>query len=214
MSKSLRNVVEPNMLIDKYGVDAIRYFLLREVPFGLDGDFSHTALVHRINSDLANDLGNLVSRSTAMLGKYFHGALPAPGANEAVDEAFIQRFPAAIADVDELMNELAFNKALQAIWELVGAANKYIDETAPWALAKDESLRPRLATVMYNLLEGTRLIALLVAPFMPETGVSILATLGIPRQELQLDGNDSWGKLQPGAQVAKAAPLFPRIETE
>ncbi len=214
MSKSLRNVVEPNMLIDKYGVDAIRYFLLREVPFGLDGDFSHAALVHRINSDLANDLGNLVSRSTAMLGKYFGGTLPAPSTLDAVDEAFVQRFPAAIAKVDELMEELAFNKALQAIWELVGAANKYIDETAPWALAKEESLRPRLATVMYNLLEGTRIIALLVAPFMPETGASILKTLGIPVQELQLDGNDRWGQLPPGTQVAKAAPLFPRIETE
>ena len=214
MSKSLRNVVEPNMLIDKYGVDAIRYFLLREVPFGLDGDFSHAALVHRINSDLANDLGNLVSRSTAMLGKYFGGTLPAAAANEALDETFIQRFPAAIAKVDELMDELAFNKALQAIWELVGAANKYIDETAPWALAKEESLRPRLATVMYNLLEGARIIALLVAPFMPETGASILQTLGVPTKELQLDGNDRWGQLPPGIQVAKAAPLFPRIETE
>ncbi len=112
------------------------------------------------------------------------------------------------------MNELAFNKALQAIWELVGAANKYIDETAPWALAKEESLRPRLATVMYNLLEGTRLIALLAAPFLPETGASILKTLGIPVKELQLDGNDRWGLLPPGTQVAKAAPLFPRIETE
>ncbi len=214
MSKSLRNVVEPNMLIDKYGVDAIRYFLLREVPFGLDGDFSHAALVNRINSDLANDLGNLVSRSTAMLGKYFGGTLPAPATDDAVDDAFIRRFPAAITAVDELMNELAFNKALQAIWELVGAANKYIDETAPWALAKEESLRPRLATVMYNLLEGTRIIALLVAPFMPETGASILATLGIPRQELRLDGNDAWGQLVPGTQVAKAAPLFLRIVTE
>jgi methionyl-tRNA synthetase len=214
MSKSLRNVVEPNMLIDKYGVDAIRYFLLREVPFGLDGDFSHTALVHRVNSDLANDLGNLVSRSTAMLSKYFDGILPPAGPSEAVDETFQARFITIIATVDGMMNELSLHKALQAIWELVSASNKYIDETAPWSLAKDENLRPRLGTVMYNLLEGTRLIALLVAPFMPATGTSILATLGLDPADIALDGNDTWGLLQPGTTVAKATPLFPRIETE
>ena len=114
MSKSLQNVVEPNMLIDKYGVDAVRYFLLREVPFGLDGDFSHTALIHRINSDLANDLGNLLSRSTAMLGKYFGAVLPAPGALTDVDRAYVARFPAAVKNLDEQMDDLAFSKALQA----------------------------------------------------------------------------------------------------
>jgi methionyl-tRNA synthetase len=214
MSKSLANVVEPNMLVDKYGVDAIRYFLLREVPFGLDGDFSHSALVHRINSDLANDLGNLVSRSTAMLSKYFDGTLPAPVGTTEVDAAFIARFPAAVRAIEVHMDELAFNKALQAIWELVGAANKYIDETAPWALAKDAEKRERLGTVMFNLIEAVRLIALLVAPYMPETAGKIMDTLGNDPSDLSLEGKDGWGGLQPGAKVAKAEPLFPRIEAE
>jgi methionyl-tRNA synthetase len=197
------------MLVDKYGVDAIRYFLLREVPFGLDGDFSHSALVHLINSDLANDLGNLVSRSTAMLSKYFGGTLPATGPAADLDRVLQQRFVAVFPLVDAQMNELAFNKALQSIWELVGAANKYIDDTAPWTLAKDPAQQERLGTVMYTLLEAVRLIGLLVTPFMPDTGAKIAAILG-----QTVPGDEAWGGLQAGTVVAKAEPLFPPIETE
>ncbi|PLX88332.1 MAG: methionine--tRNA ligase [Desulfuromonas sp.] len=214
MSKSLRNVVEPNMLIDTYGVDAIRYFLLREVPFGLDGDFSHSSLISRINSDLANDLGNLLSRSTAMLGKYFGGVLPQAGTADEIDTAFTARFPKAIELLDKQYSDMAFNKALQTIWELISSGNKYIDETAPWALAKDDSQKERLGTVMYNLLEAQRLIALLVAPFMPDTAEKMLEILGCDGKDVTLDGHDSWGGLPAGTEINKAQPLFPRIESD
>ncbi|GAM08202.1 methionine--tRNA ligase [Geobacter sp. OR-1] len=212
MSKSLQNVVEPNLLVDRYGVDAIRYFLLREVPFGLDGDFSHSALVLRINSDLANDLGNLLNRTTAMIVKYFDGTLPASGEYLEIDATFRNRAESAIRQVDDHLEELAFSKALVTIWEVISAGNKYIDETAPWALAKDPATGDRLATVMYNLAEAQRIVHFLLSPFMPASSAKALQFLGwnggIDEAGL------AWGKLLPGTAITKAEPLFPRIETK
>ena len=212
MSKSLQNVVEPNMLIDKYGVDAVRYFLLREVPFGLDGDFSHTALVHRINSDLANDLGNLLNRSTAMINKYFDGVVQEPADGNEVDQAYRAKTEGMVRQVDQYMDELAFSKALQAIWEVVSAGNKYIDETAPWTLAKDPALKPRLATVMYHMLESQRIVYCLLASFMPRTAAKGLSYLGSEGEATE--AGLAWGGLRAGMRVTKAEPLFPRIEEQ
>jgi methionyl-tRNA synthetase len=210
MSKSLQNVVEPNMLIDRYGVDAVRYFLLREVPFGLDGDFSHAALVNRINSDLANDLGNLLNRSTAMVNKYFGGLLQEPGEMEEIDLIFRARTEAMVTQVAANMEDLAFSKALQSIWEVVSAGNKYIDETAPWTLAKDPGQHGRLGTVMFSLLESQRIVHLLLSAFMPKTAAKALGYLGWsdPPTEAGL----AWGGLKAGTAIVKAEALFPRIE--
>jgi methionyl-tRNA synthetase len=212
MSKSLQNVVEPNMLIDKYGVDAVRYFLLREVPFGLDGDFSHSALVHRINSDLANDLGNLLNRSTAMVNKYFGGVVQQPGQLADIDKVYRAKTEEMLNLVDACMEDLAFSKALQAIWEVISAGNKYVDETAPWTLAKDPARKERLGTVMYCVLESQRIVYNLLAAFMPDTaqkGLDYLGCDGEPAKDLL-----KWGRLLPGTKITKAEPLFPRIEEQ
>ena len=215
MSKSLQNVVEPNRLIDTYGVDAVRYFLMREVPFGIDGDFSHSAMVHRINSDLANDLGNLFSRTLSMVIRYFDGIIPTPAALQEIDQKLREVPEKVLPQLSQQMEDLAFNKALASIWEIVGASNKYIDETAPWALAKEEKDRPRLATVLYNGLESLRIIALLLAAFMPGTSEKMWSQLGMEANlwEQDLEEAGKWGGLKPGKRLVKPIPLFPRIDT-
>ncbi|TDJ50135.1 MAG: methionine--tRNA ligase [Nitrospina sp.] len=214
MSKSLGNVVEPNRLIDQFGVDVIRYFLLREVPFGLDGDFSHKALIGRINSDLANNLGNLLNRTLNMLKKYFKGELPKPDVKGDEDAPLTAKSAEVIKQVDALYDELAYSKILAKIWEFLDAANIYVNDTAPWNLAKTDDGKKRLATVLYNAAEACRVTAILIAPFMPETADKMMKQLGIdtPVDQQGLDSIKKWGWIQAGTQTHQGTQIFPRIE--
>jgi len=216
MSKSKGNAIDPFKVVDEFGVDAYRYFLLREVPFGLDGNFSRNGFIQRINSDLANDLGNLLNRTLAMIDKYFKGTIPAPLATEAIDLELADLAREVVANVDDAMNRIAFSDALSEIWRLISRANKYIDQTTPWILAKDAAKQARLGTVMYNLAEALRQIAILITPFMPSTGPKIWAQLGITADFAQqgLANLAKWGELTPGTQINKGEPLFPRIEAK
>jgi len=213
MSKSKGNVVDPVILINKYGLDAIRYFLLREVPFGSDGVFSNEALIQRINSDLANDLGNLVSRTVAMIDKYFEGSLPENRVEGEFDGDLKAVFKELPQKVEELMDKLQFSAALTEIWKAISRANKYIDETMPWVLAKSDENKPRLASVLYNLAESLRIVSILIQPFMPETPEKIWDQLGIEDKSiLQWDSAGQWGRYPAGVCVKRGEALFPRID--
>ena len=210
MSKSVGNVVDPVVLCDRYGVDAIRYFLLREIPFGNDGMFTNEALINRINSDLANDLGNLLSRTVAMCEKYFGGTVAPTGAATEFDEDLKAVVSAMPAQVAKDMDELLIPQALQEIFKAIQRANKYIDETAPWALAKDESKKEQLQQVLYNLCESLRMAAILLNAYLPHTAPKMAAQLGLAEGELSFE-DLSWGK-RASYTVHKGEALFPRID--
>ena len=214
MSKSKGNVVDPNVLLDKYGVDAIRYFLLREISTGSDGYYSEEALVNRINIDLANDYGNLVSRSIAMIDKYFEGIVPAPAAEAASEfDADLKALAETVGnDAAAYLEKMDFPNALASIWKLISRANKYIDETAPWVLAKDENKKAELGTVLYNLMECIRISTILLTPFMPLVPGKVAEQTGQQLEGRTWADGCTWGNVETGVKVCKKDAIFPRID--
>ena len=214
MSKSKGNVVDPYVLAEKFGVDALRFFLLRTFPFGSDGNFSNELLIQTINMDLANDLGNLVSRTTAMVEKYFGGTLPAERENSDAD-CDLKTMASTLRDRYEAeMERFQFQNALEQVFKTIQRANKYIDENAPWTLAKDPANRARLATVMYNLLETIRICAVLLTPFIPDSAEKIFDQIGACPCCRTWEKANVWGSLRPDVTVHKGEALFPRIDAE
>lgn len=215
MSKSKGNVMYAEPLIDLYGIDALKYFLLREFSFGSDGSFTREKFLSRVNSDLANDLGNLVSRTIAMIEKYNGAIMPTPTVTESIDGELKKLAGDTSINVEAAMDKMNFSGALELIWKLVSRTNKYIDETTPWILAKEEERKPRLDTVLYNLSESIRIISILIRPFMEKTSNRIWTQLGIEEgHETTWDVVGVWGTLPVGRTVTKGVNLFPRLDIE
>ena len=216
MSKSLGNVVNPEEEIEKYGLDAFRYYLMREATFGQDADYSKKAMIQRINSDLANDLGNLLNRTIGMQKKYFNSEVILNEVEDKYDIEVKELWKKTLTDVDIHMNEFQFSETLKDIWKFIGKMNKYIDECEPWNLAKDEKNMDRLSTVMYNLVDSLYKISLLISPFMPDTAEKMVEQLGLKVDfgTLKLKDIEKWGSYPVGNKLNEAVPLFPRIEIE